>query len=109
MKYIAGKTASLHPDQGRLTRGFDITIQEGDVRLAIEVRSVGDHCEFAKPGPQPRPALSMNVPFVSHPVADQLRYCDHFQFMLSAEVDKVGHSGHRSVIFNNFENHSRRC
>ena len=76
----------------------DVALDERDVLLARERLAVGDGLEVAVVGRQPDGDDALDELLGALAVLDQVGDRDDLQAVALAELDEVGHAGHRPVV-----------
>src|SRR6516162_243105 len=95
-KDVAHQAVGVHAYEHRLLRVLDIAANEGDMRLAaIDFARIRDETKFTESRLDQGLAYAIHIALMRHAVADQLGYREHLHVVLAAELDEVGHAGHR--------------
>ena len=96
-KHVPGQAVRLNPHQDILTI-FDISSDEGDMRLLIENAFENDHSEVVMRRGQRRLADFTDKSFRPQPVADEIGDRDDFQPVQPSKLEQIRDPRHRSVF-----------
>src|SRR5579864_2041395 len=80
---------------GKLGR---VTVNQRDMRFAVDLALVGDHAELAVRSGQQRLAYAMQITLMAHAIADKVGDGHHFETVGRTELDKVGYTSHAAVF-----------
>ena len=106
---IAHQAVGVHAHQHRLVAGMlDVALDQRNVRVAVDLRLIGDHAKFAVSGRHSASASAAHVALVRHAVADELRHGQHLEIMLAAEVGQLRHPRHGAVVVHDLADHAGR-
>src|SRR5438093_12098643 len=104
-KHVAGQAVRLNPHQDILDI-FDISSDEGDMRLLIENAFENDHSEVVMRRGQRRLADFPDKSLRPQPVADEIGDRDDFQPVQPSKLEQIRDPRHRSVFLHDLADYS---
>ena len=106
---ISRKAMRVHPHQcGEIAGFFHFALHQRNMRLAVDLRLVGNHAKVAVTGWNDRLAESDEVGFRLQPVTNEFGHGQHLHLVLPAEFFQLRHPGHGAVVIHDLADDARR-
>ena len=77
---------------------LDVALHQRDVRVAVDLRLIGDHAELAVSGGHHGLGQAPHVALVRHAVADEFGDGQHLHVVLAAELGELRHARHGAIV-----------
>ena len=87
---------------------IELSANERDVLIVVDIAAVGDHAEIAVAGGQNGFGDAAHVAFVLHAVADEIGYREHLHVVFAAKIDELRHTRHGAVFIHDFADDAGR-
>src|SRR5260370_36223574 len=104
---VSRKAMRVHAHHHRTSSAFHVSLDQGNVRLSVELVLKSDHAEFTVTRWQHRFTHADYVTLILHAIANQLRDGQHLELMLAAERHQIRHAGHGAIFIHDLADHAR--
>jgi len=92
----------------RRSGSIELTANERDVLIVVDIAAVSDHAEVAVASGQNGFGDAAHVAFVLHAVANEIRDREHLHIVFAAKIDELRHTRHGAVFIHDFADNARR-